>query len=203
MAPSWLDGSRGQEPFGLVYVAFFLFLFSRFFDFHDPSKFQGIPTIAFSFKFNSCFFITIYFICNNLSNWIFFSISSSINIYFFICQIWFQFFLLLFVLFKIIFKIELFFAISSFFNFFPIRFDLHCFDCYFFSLVDFLNGYFSSCSSFNIKLVNNWAYWLNPNLEFCRLWIWEISSSLRFSYGFNCLIFVNLDFFYFHPLTFI
>jgi hypothetical protein len=72
--------------------------------------------------------------------------------------------------------------ISPSFIFFPLRFDPH-----FFYIGKFLKLIFFSISSFNIKLVGNWASWLSPSLEFHGLWVWktnlDLRDSLRFHYS--------------------
>jgi len=154
----------------------FVFFFITFFSFssinasNSPS-FQNNPSIFF-FQIWFMFFWLLFFLFEIiykigfsliLSSFNFFHLSDFVPILFF----------LLFVLLEIIFKIEYFFTISSFFSFFSYKIWSSLF-----LLLCFQFGIFFLISSFNVKLIGNWFYWLSFGLGFLSspfsVWYWQL-----------------------------
>ena len=76
---------------------------------------------------------------------------------------------------------------------FSIKFDFHSFICYFCLREFFLKKF---VTSFNIKLIGDWASILSSGLEFYDLWVWKINSSLEDFSEFACsFFFLNSCFF--------
>jgi hypothetical protein len=68
------------------------------------------------------------------------------------------------------------------------------FSPYYFNIYLFYFGNCFSISSFSVKLLGNWASWLNSGQGFHRLRVWIINSSLGDFPKFACFFF----FFYTH-----
>jgi hypothetical protein len=106
-----------------------------------------------------------------LSSFNFFHLSDFVPILFFvICYLFYW---------RSFFKLNIFLRFHPPSVFSPIRFDLHYFYCYVFNLVYFLNWYiFFLISSFNVKLIGNWFYWLSFGLGFLSspfsVWYWQL-----------------------------
>ena len=155
-----LDIACNLLTFGLVPSTFvffsFLLLFSLFFEFCTrPFKVLKNPSIYFFFKLVLIFLLLfVLFKIIHITR-VFFQFHP-----FLICQIWSLFFWLLFILFKITLKfIFLQFHPSS--TFFLSDLILVLLIAIFFYFHKIFKLRFFFISSFNIKLVENWAFWLS------------------------------------------
>jgi len=160
-----------------IFVFFFFITFFSFSSINapNPPSFQNNPSIFFFSDLVHVLLIIIFLFeiiykigfSLILSSFNFFHLSDFVHIFFCYLFYWRSFL-----------KLNIFLRFHPPSVFSPIRFDPHYFYCYFFNLVNFLNWYFFLISSFNVKLIENWFYWLSFGLGFLSspfsVWYWQL-----------------------------
>jgi hypothetical protein len=132
---------------GLVTVVNLFFLFSCSFlvFLYSSSKFQNNPSIYFPLRFDFYFFYYYLFYMKKIIKLDFFQFHHLNFLYIKFAPYYFD-----------CYSSKEVRDLTLHWFFFPIRFRIHCFDCYFFSLwLIFWIDFFYSISSFNIKFVWN------------------------------------------------
>jgi hypothetical protein len=157
-----------------------IFFFITFFSFSsinapNPPSFQNNPSIFFLdlvhvllitiFLFEIIFYIGFFFNFIILQFFLFVRFCP----YSFFCYLFYW---------RSFLKLNIFLRFHPPLFFSPIKFDPYYFYCYFFNLINFLNWYFFLISSFNVKLIGNWFYWLSLGLGFLSspfsVWYWQL-----------------------------